>query len=115
MRNRAITTIGVLLTAARWPCLAAPAARKQRRQQERRAGRRQQDQHAHDYKIGFIGALSGPNAQLGINERQGAQLAIEQANATGNDKFKIQLVTSDSQGDPAKAPAAATALPPTRR
>src|SRR5206468_6094678 len=30
------------------------------------------------YKIGFIGALSGDNAQLGINERNGVQLAIEQ-------------------------------------
>jgi branched-chain amino acid transport system substrate-binding protein len=62
------------------------------------------------YKIGFIGALSGPNAQLGINERQGAQLAIDQANASGKYKFKVQLVPQDSEGDPAKAPPAATAL-----
>jgi branched-chain amino acid transport system substrate-binding protein len=60
------------------------------------------------YKIGFIGALSGPNAQLGINERNGAQLAIEQANQSGKYDFKVQLVPSDSEGDPAKAPAAAT-------
>jgi branched-chain amino acid transport system substrate-binding protein len=62
------------------------------------------------YKIGFIGALSGPNAQLGINERNGAQLAIDEANASGKNKFKVQLVAQDSEGDPAKAPAAATAL-----
>lgn len=62
------------------------------------------------YKIGFIGALSGPNAQLGINERQGAQLAVDQANASGKNKFKVTLVPQDSEGDPAKAPAAATAL-----
>jgi branched-chain amino acid transport system substrate-binding protein len=62
------------------------------------------------YKIGFIGALSGPNAQLGINERNGAQLAVDQANASGKNKFKVQLVAQDSEGDPAKAPAAATAL-----
>jgi branched-chain amino acid transport system substrate-binding protein len=62
------------------------------------------------YKIGFIGALSGPNAQLGINERDGAEVAIDQANSSGKYKFKVQLVTSDSQGDPAKAPAAATTL-----
>lgn len=62
------------------------------------------------YKIGFIGALSGPNAQLGINERDGAQVAIDQANSSGKYKFKIQLVPSDSEGDPAKAPAAATTL-----
>jgi branched-chain amino acid transport system substrate-binding protein len=62
------------------------------------------------YKIGFIGALSGANAQLGINERQGAQVAIDQANAAGKYKFKVKLVPQDSEGDPAKAPAAATAL-----
>jgi branched-chain amino acid transport system substrate-binding protein len=62
------------------------------------------------YTIGFIGALSGPNAQLGINERNGAQLAVEEANASGKYKFKIALDAQDSEGDPAKAPAAATAL-----
>jgi branched-chain amino acid transport system substrate-binding protein len=62
------------------------------------------------YTIGFIGALSGANAQLGINERNGAQLAIDQANASGKYKFKIALDPQDSEGDPAKAPSAATAL-----
>jgi branched-chain amino acid transport system substrate-binding protein len=62
------------------------------------------------YQLGFIGALSGPNAQLGINERNGAQLAIDQANAAGTYDFQVKLVTSDSQGDPTKAPAAATSL-----
>ena len=62
------------------------------------------------YKIGFIGALSGPNAQLGINERNGATLAIDQANSSGKYKFKVVLDPQDSEGDPAKAPAAATAL-----
>lgn len=65
---------------------------------------------AQTYKVGFIGALSGPNAQLGINERNGANLAIDQANASGKYKFKIVLDAQDSEGDPAKAPAAATAL-----
>ena len=65
---------------------------------------------AQTYKIGFIGALSGPNAQLGINERNGASLAIDQANTSGKFKFKIVLDAQDSEGDPAKAPAAATAL-----
>ncbi len=62
------------------------------------------------YKIGFIGALSGANAQLGINERNGAALAIDQANASGNYNFKVTLVSADSEGDPAKAPSAATTL-----
>ncbi|MDP9094710.1 MAG: branched-chain amino acid ABC transporter substrate-binding protein [Actinomycetota bacterium] len=62
------------------------------------------------YKIGFIGALSGPNAQLGINERNGAQLAIDQANASGKYKFKVTLDPQDSEGSASTAPAAATAL-----
>jgi branched-chain amino acid transport system substrate-binding protein len=62
------------------------------------------------YKLGFIGALSGPNAQLGINEKQGAQLAVDQANAAHKYKFQVKLVFADSEGDPAKAPAAATQL-----
>jgi branched-chain amino acid transport system substrate-binding protein len=62
------------------------------------------------YKVGFIGALSGPNAQLGINERNGAQLAVEEANSSGKYDFKIVLDAQDSEGDPAKAPTAATAL-----
>ena len=32
------------------------------------------------YKIAFQGPLSGDNAQLGINEVNGVELAIEQAN-----------------------------------
>ena len=62
------------------------------------------------YSLGFIGALSGANAQLGINERNGAQLAIDQANSSGKYDFTVKLVPSDSQGDPTKAPAAATTL-----
>ena len=53
-------------------------------------------------KIGFVGALTGPNAQLGINILQGAQLAIDQYNA-GNPKVRIQLTKYDSQGDPNQA------------
>jgi len=62
------------------------------------------------YKIGFLGALSGDSAQLGINERQGAELAIEQANQSGKYKAKFVLDPQDSEGDPTKAPAGATAL-----
>ena len=62
------------------------------------------------YKIGFEGPLSGDNAQLGINEENGVELAVEQANANSSLGFKITLVKQDDQGDPAKAPAAAAAL-----
>ena len=63
------------------------------------------------YKLGFVGALSGDYAQLGINEKQGAELAIEQANASGKYDFKVALDPQDSQGDPTQAkPAAATLI-----
>jgi branched-chain amino acid transport system substrate-binding protein len=59
------------------------------------------------YTIGFEGPLSGSNAQLGINEVNGVQLAVDQANQKGDLPFKLKLLKSDDQGDPAKAPAAA--------
>jgi branched-chain amino acid transport system substrate-binding protein len=61
-------------------------------------------------KIGFEGPLTGDNAQLGINEVNAVQLAVDQANANNTYGFKVQLVKQDDVGDPAKAPAAATAL-----
>jgi branched-chain amino acid transport system substrate-binding protein len=62
------------------------------------------------YDIGFEGPLSGANAQLGINEDDGVKLAVAQANANTTLGFKIKLVEADDQGDPLKAPAAATSL-----
>ena len=54
-------------------------------------------------KIAFFGALTGDNANLGINIRDGAELAIDQWNADNPD-CKIGLEEYDSQGDPAQAP-----------
>jgi branched-chain amino acid transport system substrate-binding protein len=62
------------------------------------------------YKIGFQGPLSGDNQQLGINEVNAVQLAIEQANAKNDLGFKLELVKSDDGGVADKAPAAAAAL-----
>ena len=53
-------------------------------------------------KIGFFGALTGPNAQLGINEYNGEELAVNQFNKKGG--TQVDLVKYDSQGDPAQAP-----------
>jgi branched-chain amino acid transport system substrate-binding protein len=50
------------------------------------------------YKIAFQGPLSGDNAQLGINEVNAVDLAIEQAN---------KKVKADDQGSPEQAPTAA--------
>lgn len=62
------------------------------------------------YKIGWQGPLSGDNQQLGINEINGAKLAVAQANAKSDLGFKLVLVESDDGGDAAKAPAAAAKL-----
>lgn len=60
-------------------------------------------------KIGFFGALTGADAQLGINIQDGAKLAIQQYNAS-NPKVKVTLDSFDSQGDPAQANNGATKL-----
>lgn len=59
-----------------------------------------------DLKIGFFGALTGDAANLGINIKNGAKLAIDQYNEKNAD-CKVTLVDFDSEGDPAKAPALA--------
>ncbi|MBV9292800.1 MAG: branched-chain amino acid ABC transporter substrate-binding protein [Frankiales bacterium] len=62
------------------------------------------------YTIGFQGPLSGGNAALGINEKDGAQLAIDQANAKGDLPFKLQLKPADDQGSADGSPPAARSL-----
>jgi branched-chain amino acid transport system substrate-binding protein len=52
--------------------------------------------------IGFFGAQTGPNAQLGINISNGAELAIEQHNAKSG-VTQVKLTKYDTQGDPAQA------------
>jgi len=62
-----------------------------------------------DLKIAFFGALTGSAANLGINERNGAKLAVMQYN-TKNSDCKVTLQEFDSEGDPAKAPGLARQL-----
>jgi branched-chain amino acid transport system substrate-binding protein len=61
------------------------------------------------YTIGYEGPLSGGNQQLGLNMVFGVQLAINQANASGQLKFKLKLRTYDDQGDPTISPTQAQA------
>jgi branched-chain amino acid transport system substrate-binding protein len=57
------------------------------------------------YTVAFQGPLSGDNQQLGINEVNGVQLAVDQANKK-NLGFTLKLLKADDGGDPSKAPAA---------
>lgn len=59
-----------------------------------------------DLKIGMFGALTGPNANLGIYIQNGVNLALDDYNAKHAD-CKVTLANYDSQGDPAQAPALA--------
>jgi branched-chain amino acid transport system substrate-binding protein len=54
------------------------------------------------YQLGFFGALTGDSANLGINIRNGAKLAIDQYNKDAKDC--VGLKEFDSAGDPAQAP-----------
>ena len=53
------------------------------------------------YSIAFVGPLTGDNANLGINIRNGAKVAVQEANRAGGPK--IELKEFDTQGDPAQA------------
>jgi branched-chain amino acid transport system substrate-binding protein len=59
-----------------------------------------------DLKIGMFGALTGPNANLGIYIQNGVNLALDDYNAKHPD-CKVALANYDSQGDPTQAPALA--------
>lgn len=56
--------------------------------------------------IAMAGALNGPDAALGINIKNGVQLAVDKHNAA-NAGCQIQLKTFDTEGDPQKASAIA--------
>ena len=57
-------------------------------------------------KIAMAGALNGPDAALGINVKNGVQLALDKHNAA-NPGCQIELRTFDTEGDPQKATAIA--------
>ncbi|MDQ3678946.1 MAG: branched-chain amino acid ABC transporter substrate-binding protein [Actinomycetota bacterium] len=52
--------------------------------------------------IAFVGAKTGDNANLGLNIRDGAKLAIDEENEAGGDVV-IRLREYDTAGDPAQA------------
>ena len=52
----------------------------------------------------MAGALNGPDAALGINIKNGVQLAIDKHNAA-NPGCQVQLKPFDTEGDPQKATA----------
>lgn len=71
--------------------------------------------HAQDkVRIGLVGPLSGPAANYGKDNERGAQLAIEELNASqfkiGGKAVKFELVSEDDQADPKQGTAAAQKL-----
>lgn len=60
-------------------------------------------------KLGFIGPLSGGNAQQGLGARNGFLLAVEQANAAGF-PYRIEPVVLDDASDPTAGVSAAQKL-----
>jgi len=56
-----------------------------------------------DLELAFFGALTGSSANLGVNIKNGAQLAVNQYN-TKNPNCKVTLKGFDSQGSPSVAP-----------
>lgn len=65
-------------------------------------------------KIGSASPLTGPQAHIGVDIRNGVQLAIEDANAAnveiGGKKVKFELVPEDDEANPTKATTVAQKL-----
>ncbi len=59
------------------------------------------------YKIAYQGPLSGTNVSLGENMERGVQLAINEANESGDYDFTLEYVAADDQGAETQATAAA--------
>ncbi len=58
-------------------------------------------------RIGWLAALTGPSAGPTVGFNRGVTLAVEELNAAGGVRGRpVELVTRDTQGDPAKAVAA---------
>ena len=53
------------------------------------------------YSLAFVGPLTGDNANLGINIRNGIKVAVQEANRGSGPR--IELKEFDTQGDPAQA------------
>ncbi|KXF74690.1 branched chain amino acid ABC transporter substrate-binding protein [Paramesorhizobium deserti] len=64
---------------------------------------------AEQIKLGFIGPLSGGNAQQGLGARNGFLLAVEQANAAGY-PYEVEAVVLDDASDPSVGVSAAQKL-----
>jgi len=61
-------------------------------------------------KLGFIGPVSGGNAQQGLGAKNGFLLAIDQWNATAGVPFKVEGVVLDDASDPQTGVSAALKL-----
>lgn len=59
--------------------------------------------------LAYAGALTGSNAQLGINIVNGVQLAVDQHNKA-NPNCQVALKKFDTEGDPGKAPGVVTQM-----
>jgi branched-chain amino acid transport system substrate-binding protein len=91
MRNHAIFTlsvIGVIACAVTGPALAQDKA----------------------IKIGALLPISGPGAYFGVQDKQGAELALEQINKTGVNGYKFTIQYEDSACAPLPATQAAKRL-----
>ena len=57
-------------------------------------------------KIGVASPLTGPQAHIGVDIKNGVQLAVDDANAQGltidGKKIKLELVAEDDEANPTK-------------
>lgn len=61
-------------------------------------------------KVGFIGPLTGPNAAQGVGARNSFELAIRQANESGDFDYTIEMVAMDDASNPGTGASAAMSL-----
>ena len=103
---RAATTVALALVLASCGKEAPPPPKKQ--------AEAPKAPEALVVKIGSASPLTGPQAHIGIDIRNGAQLAIDDANAAkvsiGGKPVKFELVAEDDEANPTKATTVAQKL-----
>ncbi len=102
VRQRILRAISLTAAAASIAAVAAACA-------DANGGAGNAGASACGFKLAYFGALSGGNAALGVNIRDGAKLALDQYNAD-HAGCTVELVDKDSGGSPDQAPPLATAV-----
>ena len=102
MTTKVLRYIGVGITATALVAAAAACGSSKKDDNGSGSGSGSGSNSGKSVTIGFMGAQTGTSAQLGINESNGVQLALNEHNAKKG-ATQVKYAVYDTQGDPTQA------------